>query len=483
MATCNYIKEAKQTAGAMGGVLRYIAQEKKTVDEDGRRYLTGINCVTDLAYQSFMATKNLYHKTDGAYFYHYDQSFSPDEAITPEEAHKIALELAEKFFPGCEVLVATHLDAPHLHSHFVINSVHPDTGKKLHFSTSTLEEMRQVSDQICEAHGLSTLKPYQQKESEKGPRAGEYRAAMRSESWKFQLIITVEQVMERVGSKEEFLREMRRRGYEARWEENRKSITYTTPTGMKCRDDKLHELKFKKEMMEREFQIRKEIMEHEQQLRTAEQRLEQTEKSDEDGAELTGAAGQHPLHDARGNGGTAGGRPAEDAGAAGGHPRHDEYTGDQGKSDPSGNENRADGLAGYGAAAQPGNTQGHGAGPVGDEAGVPTGWEEARRVYEETLRYGEAAPEPFGGYTGAIPEYDPVDDPDLSHRVGSGQHPAETAAEVTDQIIRLLVSLEGPEPYIQDCTTQKRPHTDRKVLEEEWERKHGTSRRGGMKMR
>jgi hypothetical protein len=54
---------------------------------------------------------------------------------------------------------------------------------------------------------------------------------------------------------------------------------------------------------------------------------------------------------------------------------------------------------------------------------------------------------------------------------------------VTDQIIRLLASLEGPEPYIQDCTTQKRPHTDRKVLEEEWERKHGTSRRGGMKMR
>ena len=80
-----------------------------------------------------MATKNLYGKANGVFFHHYVQSFSPEENVTAQEAHQIGLELAQRFFTGCEVVVATHLDADHLHSHFVINSVMPDTGKKVHF--------------------------------------------------------------------------------------------------------------------------------------------------------------------------------------------------------------------------------------------------------------------------------------------------------------------------------------------------------------
>ena len=94
MATCSFIKESKQTVGAMGRVLRYVSQEKKTVDPDGREYLSGINCGAEVAQQSFMATKNLYSKASGTFFYHYVQSFSPQENVTPAQAHQIALELA-----------------------------------------------------------------------------------------------------------------------------------------------------------------------------------------------------------------------------------------------------------------------------------------------------------------------------------------------------------------------------------------------------
>ena len=59
MATCSFIKERKQTAGSMGRVIQYVSQPKKTVDEEGNRYLTGVNCVADVAMQSFMATKRL----------------------------------------------------------------------------------------------------------------------------------------------------------------------------------------------------------------------------------------------------------------------------------------------------------------------------------------------------------------------------------------------------------------------------------------
>ena len=93
----------------MGRVIRYVSQEKKTMDETGRRYLSGINCTPELAQKSFMATKNLYGKVSGTFFYQYVQSFSPKEEVTPAEAHQIAQELAERFFPGCEVLVATQM--------------------------------------------------------------------------------------------------------------------------------------------------------------------------------------------------------------------------------------------------------------------------------------------------------------------------------------------------------------------------------------
>ena len=99
MATCSFIKERKQTAGSMGRVIQYVSQPKKTMDEEGNRYLTGVNCVADVAMQSFMATKHLYGKDTGTFFYQYTQSFSPEEDLTPAQAHQIGLKLAEQFFP------------------------------------------------------------------------------------------------------------------------------------------------------------------------------------------------------------------------------------------------------------------------------------------------------------------------------------------------------------------------------------------------
>ena len=53
---------------------------------------------------------------------------------------------------------------------------------------------------------------------------------------------------------------MERLGYQVRWEAGRKYITYTHPNGKKVRDRKLHEEKYWKERMEREFIIRQQII-------------------------------------------------------------------------------------------------------------------------------------------------------------------------------------------------------------------------------
>ena len=130
MATVMYITEHRQNRFAMRAVINYCQQEYKTLDSKSkRRLISGVNCDGANAFREFMATKKVYGKDNGFFFYHYVQSFSPKEKITPEQAHEIALEFAEKAWSGHEVLVTTHCDREHIHSHFVINSVGFESGK------------------------------------------------------------------------------------------------------------------------------------------------------------------------------------------------------------------------------------------------------------------------------------------------------------------------------------------------------------------
>lgn len=259
MSTFTAIKNKAQGGGAMGRALDYVKQEKKTLWEE-RQLVTGWNCVARSAYDEMMATKRLYKKTDGRMFYQFIQSFDPAEEVTPGEVHAIGLELAQRLFPEYEVVVATHVDTEHLHNHLIVNSVSCANGRKLHQNAADLQRQRQVNDEICMAHGLGVLEPPQKHSQKKQMRPGEYRSAVRGESWKFQLMNTVDQCMKRARTRADFIREMERRGYQVRWEETRKSITYTTPKGKKCRDDRLHEDKYRKEVMEREFRIREEML-------------------------------------------------------------------------------------------------------------------------------------------------------------------------------------------------------------------------------
>ena len=256
LASITYIKEARQRPSDMQRVMEYCMQEKKTWDEDaGIRWVSGVNCDGLNAITEFEATKAAWNKEDGIRFYQYVQSFSPQENITHQQAHEIALEFAEKAWPGYEVLVATHCDTDHIHSHFVINSVSFETGLKLRQHPTTLLELRQLNDEICAAHGFSTLKPYEKGGTKISAR--EYRAAVSGARWKFQLMYHIGEAMKRSPDKKTFIQEMKKRGYGVTWTEERKYITYTCPNGKKCRGIKLHEDKYKKEMMEYEFAIRK----------------------------------------------------------------------------------------------------------------------------------------------------------------------------------------------------------------------------------
>ena len=251
----NY-KRGTQSRAAMRGVMLYVMQEKKTAWEGGP-LVGGINCQPQSVYDDFLNTKLLYHKDGGVMFYHMVQSFPKGEMIDPRQAHEAARRLAE-YFDGCEVLVCTHVDREHIHSHCVINSVNFETGKKLHMAKEQIQELMRRNDMICQEMGLPVFDaPTQQA---RGMSGAEYHTALKGQSWKLRLMNTIDACMKYAADKDAFVSLMESEGYAVRWERGRKYITYTTPDGMRCRDNKLHEEKYCKEAMEHEFRIRAEIV-------------------------------------------------------------------------------------------------------------------------------------------------------------------------------------------------------------------------------
>ncbi len=411
MATFTAIKNKAQTGGAMKGSLAYVKRKDKTLWGD-RQLVTGWNCVAQSVYEEMMTTKRRYGKADGRMFYQFVQSFSPEEEVAPEEVHAIGLELAQKLFPDFEVVVATHVDADHLHSHLIVNSVSWKDGRKLHQNAAGLQRQRQISDEICAAHGLTVLEPPKKYAQEKKMRPGEYRSAVRGESWKFRLINAIDLCMRKARTKAEFLREMEKRGYQVRWEDTRKYITYTTPKGKKCRDDRLHDERYRKEVMEREFRIR-EAMFH--------GGTEETEPA----ARADRTFDTRSLSD-RGAMGGAAGRPEQPVPSTGGAVQYTERPAICGADTVNTSGEADEGTAEYPSA-------------------TGTGWEA-----ERAAAFASAQDTPAGAAH--------------NHAQGSSPH-ANGFGGVGDSLIRLGYSLErgqAPAP-----TAPMTGHTDRKTLAKE----------------
>ena len=357
----NY-KRSTQSRAAMRGVMLYVMQEKKTTWE-GEPLVSGINCQVQSVYDDFLNTKLLYHKDGGVMFYHMVQSFPKGAAVDPRQAHEAARRLAE-YFDGCEVLVCTHVDREHIHSHCIINSVNFETGKKLHMAKEQIQELMRRNDMICQEMGLPVFDaPTQQA---RGMSGAEYHTALKGQSWKLRLMNTIDACMKYAADKDAFVSLMESEGYQVRWENNRKYITYTTPDGLKCRDNKLHEEKYCKEVMEHEFRIRAKLVQRKfRRAAETDGGIEADESAEQRAAGCAAADAAHrdPVRSAAGD---------EQTGAAG---RRNKLGAGGNSEDPAGVETAHRPDAGAAVA--------HGDAEIvdGDEQTAGTGWESERAVF------------------------------------------------------------------------------------------------------
>ena len=372
----NY-KRGTQSRAAMRSVMLYVMQEKKTAWEGGP-LVSGINCQPQSVYDDFLNTKLLYHKDGGVMFYHMVQSFPKGAAVDPRQAHEAARRLAE-YFDGCEVLVCTHVDRGHIHSHCVINSLNFETGKKLHMAKEQIQELMRRNDMICQEMGLPVFDvPTKQA---RGMGGAEYHTALKGQSWKLRLMNTIDECMKYAADKDAFVSLMASEGYQVRWESARKYITYATPDGLKCRDNKLHEEKYCKEAMEHEFRIRAELIKRKLRTEETDGGIETVEPVEQRTAEYTGTADpahRDPVRSAAGD---------EQADGAG---RRNKLGAGGNSEGPAGAENTHRPDAGAAVSDRyPEITD-------GDEQTAGTGWEPEREIFLQVDRLA-AGLQPAGG--------------------------------------------------------------------------------------
>jgi hypothetical protein len=150
----------------LGDAINYIENPDKT---DGQELISGYNtapqtAVLDFSITAAMARKarNTSAKKQGNLAYHLIQSFSPDDAVTPELAHELGRKLAMEFTDG-KFEFATHINKDSIHNHIIINAVSFYDYKKLRtVPYRTAQQIRSISDRLCMEAQLSVIKDPQQ---------------------------------------------------------------------------------------------------------------------------------------------------------------------------------------------------------------------------------------------------------------------------------------------------------------------------------
>ena len=214
---------SEESLQALEDVIEYAANEDKT---EMKYYVSTINCNKRCARDEFAMVKKRFGKEGGIVAFHAYQSFAPGE-VNPFEAHSIGVELARRLWGDrFQIVVATHVNTAAVHNHLVINSISFKDGKRFHGCRETTGMLREMSDRICQEHGLSVIK------NPKGQRVNTYLYKMERAGMPTRYNVARKSIDEAIALSltiEEFKAELRSRGYSYRFDPQRKYWTITPP--------------------------------------------------------------------------------------------------------------------------------------------------------------------------------------------------------------------------------------------------------------
>ena len=165
MTVINMPNKSKGTLHSKQGLssaLKYITDPQKT---NNGELVSGQNInIPSNAYDEMLLTREMAilsgkkPRENEIFGYHFTQSFSPEDNLTPEQVHEIGLKTMKAYLgESAEFVIATHTDKEHLHNHIILNATNPKTLKKFQQSKSQLEELKEISDVISKEYGCKII--------------------------------------------------------------------------------------------------------------------------------------------------------------------------------------------------------------------------------------------------------------------------------------------------------------------------------------
>ncbi|MGX9918200.1 relaxase/mobilization nuclease domain-containing protein [Lactococcus petauri] len=165
MTVINMPNKSKGTLHSKQGLssaLKYITDPQKT---NNGELVSGQNInIPSNAYDEMLLTREMailagnQPKENERFGFHFVQSFSPEDNLTPEQVHEIGLKTMKAYLgESVEFVIATHTDKEHLHNHIILNATNPKTLKKFQQSKSQLEELKEISDVISKEYGCKII--------------------------------------------------------------------------------------------------------------------------------------------------------------------------------------------------------------------------------------------------------------------------------------------------------------------------------------
>lgn len=229
------LKIGKRKRANLSGIIKYVLKDEKTEE----KLVYGQCLEIERAYKMMLETKETFNKLSGREYYHFVQSYPPEEKITPEQA----LEQAKKFleatkkFRAYEVLVAVHRDRAHIHVHYIVNSVSFVDGRKLHMTKKELKSLKELQNEINIRDGYQPApeKGYKSNGTKRtelvANKKNTYQLLAKAgrgevDSYVQNCAIAVLENADKALSKDQFIKLMEVSGFETIWTENKKHITF-----------------------------------------------------------------------------------------------------------------------------------------------------------------------------------------------------------------------------------------------------------------
>ena len=134
-------------------LIAYIIQPQKAI----HGFIGGHHITANCPAQSMSAVSEHFGKSKGVQLRHYIISFLPEELTDPVIANDIGNEISAWIGEEYQIVYAVHENRPHLHLHFIVNTVSYLDGHRWHGTKQEFYQLKNAIAAILRKHNIHPL--------------------------------------------------------------------------------------------------------------------------------------------------------------------------------------------------------------------------------------------------------------------------------------------------------------------------------------